>query len=112
LESEHSKIEKGRKTEDSIQRQEIHQPSILVQISCKQGKKNQKEKIVFFCPVLRISSLPDMNLVSLEKAKRKAGELPEEKSQKVPGSRGFMEIIRKAPLPPVAKNIEGVQQGF
>jgi hypothetical protein len=84
----------------------------LVQISCEQRKENQKEKIAFFFPILRISPLPDIDLVSLKKAKRKAGELPEEKSQKIPGSRGFMEIIRKAPLSPVAKNIKGVQQGF
>ena len=109
---EHPEIEKGSKTKDPIQGQEIHKSPILIQISCEQRKENQKEKVVFFCPVLRIYSLPDMDLVSLEKAKGKAGKLPEEKPQKIPRGRGFMEIIREASLTPVAKYIKGIEQGF
>ena len=109
---EHPEIEKGSKTKDPIQGQEIHKSPILIQISCEQRKENQKEKIVFFFPILRIPPPSDIDLVSLKKAKGKTGELPKEKSQKVPRARGFMEIIREAPLPPVAKYIKGIEQGF
>ena len=109
---EHPEIEKGGKTKDPIQGQEIHKSPILIQISCEQRKENQKEKVVFFSPILRIPPLSDINSISFKKAKGKAGKLPEEKPQKIPRGRGFMEIIREASLTPVAKYIKGIEQGF